>query len=161
MKESNSNQRTESKLKKNSKNIFTLLANTRIQFHSLAGLWAWVRTAVGSGCPSWAPSSHPPSSQAPHRTLPVLVSTPPPRTIQWWVAATAPPPMLGSSVAYSGGSGARRVKVQGGLASRYPAHAVTHSRRLPGREKRGGGKGGEREVERTEEGASGSRGGGG
>jgi hypothetical protein len=33
--------------------------------------------------------------------------------------------------------------------------------RLPGREKRGGGKGGEREVERTEEGAGGSRGGGG
>jgi hypothetical protein len=33
--------------------------------------------------------------------------------------------------------------------------------RLPGREKRGGGKGGERKVERTEEGAGGSRGGGG
>jgi hypothetical protein len=33
--------------------------------------------------------------------------------------------------------------------------------RLPGREKRRGGKGGEREVERIEEGAGGSRGGGG
>jgi hypothetical protein len=39
-----------------------------IQFHSLAGLWAWARTAAGSGCPSRAPSSRPPSSGAPHRT---------------------------------------------------------------------------------------------
>jgi hypothetical protein len=47
---------------------------------------------------------------------------------QWRVSATAPPPMLGSSAAYSGGSGARRAKAQGGSrVAIQPTPSRTHA----------------------------------